>query len=59
MSPRRLFLCTDGLTNFVQRTQIADGLRRHDGEDAIRVLVALALAAGGPDNVTSAVVDIE
>ncbi len=58
VSPRRLLLCTDGLTNFVPREQIADGLCRHDGEDGIRVLIALALAAGGPDNVTCAVVDI-
>ncbi len=58
VSPRRLLLCTDGLTNFVPREQIADGLCRHDGEDCIRVLIALALAAGGPDNVTCAVVDI-
>jgi len=57
-STRRLLLCTDGLTNFVPREQIADGVRRHDGEDAVRVLIALALAAGGPDNITCAVVDI-
>lgn len=59
VSPRRLLLCTDGLTNFVPREQIADGLRRHDGEDAIRVLIALALAAGGPDNVTVMTLDVD
>jgi serine/threonine protein phosphatase PrpC len=59
VSPRRLLLCTDGLTNFVPREQIADALRRHDGEDAIRVLIALALAAGGPDNVTVMTFDID
>ena len=57
-SPRRLLLCTDGLTNYVPRDQVADALRRHDGEDAIRVLIGLALAAGGPDNVTCALVEV-
>jgi len=56
---RRLLLCTDGLTNFVTREQIAGALRRHDGEDAIRVLIALALAAGAPDNVTVTTLDVE
>ena len=58
-SPRRLLLCTDGLTNFVPREQIAASLRRHGGADAIRVLVALALAAGGPDNVTVMTLDTD
>lgn len=58
VSPRRLLLCTDGLTNFVPRDQVADALRRHSGEDAVRVLIALALAAGGPDNVTTVLVEI-
>jgi protein phosphatase len=57
VSPRRLLLCTDGLTNFVPRDQVADALRRHSGEDAVRVLIALALAAGGPDNVTVMTLD--
>jgi len=58
-SARRLLLCSDGLTNFVPRDQVADALRRHDGEDAIRVLVGLALAAGGPDNVTVMTLDVD
>lgn len=58
-SPRRLLLCTDGLTNFVPREQIADGVRRHSGEDAVRVIIALALAAGGHDNVTVMTLDVE
>jgi serine/threonine protein phosphatase PrpC len=59
VSPRRLLLCTDGLTNFVPRDQLADALRRHSGEDAVRVLIALALAAGGPDNVTVMTLDVD
>ncbi len=59
VSPRRLLLCTDGLTNFVPRDQVADALRLHEGEDTTRVLIALALAAGGPDNVTVITLDVE
>lgn len=58
VSPRRLLVCTDGLTNFVPNDRVADALRRHEGEDLIRVLIGLALAAGGPDNVTCAVVEV-
>jgi len=58
VSPRRLLLCTDGLTNFVTGEQIADGLRGHDGVEAVKVLIALALAAGGPDKVTVVLLEI-
>lgn len=49
----RILLCTNGLTDVVSEDQMADVLagRRHPQEDCQR-LVDLALAAGGPDNVT-------
>lgn len=56
---RRILLCTDGLTNFVPRSHIAEALRRHDGDTAAEVLLSLALAAGGPDNITVLVIDAE
>lgn len=58
VSTRRLLLSTDGLTNFVPRGQIADALRHHDGDEAIKVLLGLALAAGGADNVTVMTLDV-
>jgi serine/threonine protein phosphatase PrpC len=54
---RRLLLCSDGLTNFVTRPQIADALAL-DGAAAVEALVASALAAGGRDNVTVALLDV-
>ncbi len=59
VSPSQLLLCTDGLTNFVPREQIADALRRHHGEEAVSALISLAIAAGAPDNVTVMTVDID
>ncbi|MFD3922428.1 MerR family transcriptional regulator [Streptomyces sp. NPDC058595] len=54
----RYLLCSDGLFTVVS----PDDLRRvlvtaPDPEDAVRELIALALAAGGPDNVACAVGD--
>ena len=48
-----LLLCTDGLTEMVSETTIASVLESKDpAEAACRRLVALALDAGGKDNVT-------
>ena len=55
---RRLLLCTDGLTNFVARHDIAGILRQVDPEQAVAGLVTAALDAGAPDNVTCMLVDI-
>jgi PPM family protein phosphatase len=54
----RILLCTNGLTDVVGETLIADVLtmRRRPKEDCQR-LVDLALAAGGPDNVTTLLAD--
>ena len=43
---RQLLLCTDGLTNFVPRSQIAEALARGIPE-AVVALIGLALDAGG------------
>jgi PPM family protein phosphatase len=55
---RRLLMCTDGLTNFVAREQITDALRDADRKDVIGELIAQALAAGAPDNVTVMTLDV-
>jgi len=50
----RLLLCTDGLTDLVEDGEIAQTLRLSlEPGDACRVLVELALARGGRDNVTA------
>jgi protein phosphatase len=49
----RLLLCTDGLTDMVDESTIADTLRVQVNPDtACRTLVDLALDHGGRDNVT-------
>ena len=51
-----LLLCSDGLTEPVDDTQIAGVLARHrDPEYACRRLVELAIQGGAPDNVTAVV----
>ena len=49
----RLLLCTDGLTDMVDDTKIADVLSRGaSSQEGCQALVDLALEAGGKDNVT-------
>jgi serine/threonine protein phosphatase PrpC len=55
---RRLLLCTDGLTNYVDPRGIAAALGSPQPDDAAQALIDLALAGGGGDNVTIAVMDI-
>ena len=55
----RLLLATDGLTGFVPDDEIAQVLgSARTAQDAVDMLIDRALAAGGPDNVTTVVVDI-
>ena len=61
-SPRhacRLLLCSDGLTNYVPRSDIGDALAQGSPAEAVESLIALALAAGGRDNVTVVVADVD
>jgi serine/threonine protein phosphatase PrpC len=54
----RILLCSDGLHGVVNDETIARALRETpDSGDAAQALVGLALAAGGPDNVTVVVAD--
>ncbi|MEO6512200.1 MAG: protein phosphatase 2C domain-containing protein, partial [Nocardioides sp.] len=55
----RLLLCSDGLTDFVDETEIAARLPGGHPDDAAQRLVDAALAAGGRDNVTCLVSDID
>ena len=54
----RVLLCTDGLTNFVPETSITTALRQEQPKIAADALIAMALAAGAPDNVTVIVADV-
>ncbi|MCZ7527900.1 MAG: Stp1/IreP family PP2C-type Ser/Thr phosphatase [Acidimicrobiia bacterium] len=56
----RVLLCSDGLTSMVRPDGVATVLRREDdAERAARALVDTANAAGGEDNITVVVVDVE
>ncbi len=48
----RLLLCTDGLTDVVPAARILELAVDADLEDATQHLIAAAIGAGGPDNVT-------
>jgi PPM family protein phosphatase len=49
----RLLLCSDGLTDMADESEIATVLQQHPrSEAACRALVDLALAGGGRDNIT-------
>ena len=54
---RRFLLCSDGLTNFVPRSEITAALLAADPNDAVEALVDAALATGGQDNITVIVVE--
>lgn len=52
ISPRRFLLCTDGLTNYVARSEIAAAMRDATGEVLVNQLIEIAVTAGAPDNIT-------
>jgi protein phosphatase len=54
----RFLLCSDGLSDYVERHPIARALTLPDPAAAAAALVELALAAGAPDNVTCVVADV-
>lgn len=51
-----LLLCTDGLSNMINDTDIADIIfRSHGPDDACNALIATANENGGKDNITAAI----
>jgi len=58
-STDRLLISTDGLTNYVALPVIADSLRAGNVAQAAESLLSLALDAGGLDNITLVVVDVD
>jgi len=54
----RVLMCTDGLTNMVDDQQISSLLSNgSDLESQAKALLEMALAAGGPDNITITLID--
>jgi protein phosphatase len=51
-------LCSDGLYNFVQDTEILDVVRQNPLDDANQILINLANRRGGTDNITVVVVSV-
>ncbi len=55
----RYLLCSDGLHEVADAASIATVLRTvSDPDQAVKDLIALAIAGGGPDNVTAIVADV-
>jgi PPM family protein phosphatase len=55
----RIMLCTDGLYDGVSDAKIAEVLKQRAPKDACQELVRLANEAGGTDNITVMVLDIQ
>jgi len=55
----RLLICSDGLTNMVADERIATLLSKGTPEEAVWALIEEANRAGGHDNITVVVVDVE
>lgn len=55
----RILLCSDGLHGYVEEAAIfQELLTQRDPERAVRDLIDMANANGGPDNITAVIVDI-
>lgn len=57
--PERYLICTDGLTDAVPEATMAATLAAHDGGRAAFELWRAAIEAGGADNITLALVEID
>lgn len=55
----RFVLCTDGLTDYLNGSEILERSKERDGEQFARELVEEAKTRGGRDNITVVVVDVE
>ena len=56
--PLRILLCSDGLSEYVPFSAIQEALDTPDVAAAVGQLVALAIQAGAPDNVSAVVLDL-
>ena len=51
----KLLVCTDGLSNMIEETEMANILQTMTPGDAVEKLVVAANMAGGSDNITVSV----
>jgi len=56
--PRRLLLCTDGVSSYLPPSAIRDSLSDGLAERAIADLIEATLVAGGRDNATAVVIEV-
>ena len=54
----RYLVCSDGLTSYVQESEVEAALAGREAPAAVDALIGIALEAGAPDNVTVVVVDV-
>jgi protein phosphatase len=54
----RYLLCSDGLSNFLEETEIHEILSNRKLQDAAQDLVDLAIERGGDDNITLIVIEV-
>ncbi len=54
----RYLVCSDGLSDVVSDSEIATTLEEHTGAEAVFRLWEAAIKAGGPDNITIALVEL-
>ena len=53
-----LLFCTDGLTNYVEPSEILKIIKKNDAETISEILVDLANSNGGGDNITVVLVAV-
>lgn len=53
-----VLLCTDGLHDLISDERILEIVRTLPGDQAVKALVAAANAAGGPDNISVAMIEL-
>jgi serine/threonine protein phosphatase PrpC len=55
----RFLLCSDGLTDMLDDAQLADLMRSHGGQALVDAAIEAANLAGGRDNITALVLEVE
>ncbi|MBQ8869153.1 MAG: Stp1/IreP family PP2C-type Ser/Thr phosphatase [Oscillospiraceae bacterium] len=51
-----ILLCTDGLSNYLEDDEMLEIIQNNAQEDAVDLLVSLALNRGGSDNITAVII---
>jgi protein phosphatase len=55
----RFLLCSDGLSNLVEASELGEAVRSLSPQEAARKLVALACERGGDDNITAVITRVD